>query len=144
MIKNMTIETKISKSHGSADSCCRLYSQSIKFSSAEIDAFQFEMVLREALNNAVDHSGEKKSGQLIDITLKIDENLLELTINDHGVGFDWRMKMEQIISPFLVNDKITGRGLFIINRYSDEINFNESGNILTIKKIVAPRSGPKE
>jgi len=49
---------------------------------AEIDSRRIERILRNLLNNAIDHA----EGGTVDIELAADETVLAITVTDHGVG----------------------------------------------------------
>ncbi|QNK83971.1 HAMP domain-containing histidine kinase [Nakamurella sp. PAMC28650] len=49
---------------------------------AEIDSRRVERILRNLLNNAIDHA----DGSVIDVELASDEKVLAITVTDHGVG----------------------------------------------------------
>lgn len=49
---------------------------------AEIDSRRVERILRNLLNNAIDHA----DGSAIDVELASDDKVLAITVTDHGVG----------------------------------------------------------
>ena len=57
---------------------------------AELDAFSSELLLREALTNAVVHGGTESPRERISCVLRVKRGRLIIAIRDGGQGFDWR------------------------------------------------------
>ena len=85
----------------------------------------------EAVNNAFIHGNKKDKEKPVCIEWILEENLLEVSITDCGEG------VEKLSSYHYEEDDIlaeSGRGLLIINSYSDEVEFK--GNSIIIKKYI--------
>ncbi len=96
----------------------------------KVDLFGIRIILREAFLNAVIHGCSKDAGELIQYTLDIsDEDKVKLEVCDSGQGFDWKSRLGHVET---ISDG--GRGLSIMEIYSDEITFNEQGNHLMLVK----------
>ena len=85
----------------------------------------------EAVNNAIIHGN--KSDLLKFVKIKIDNpgNDLIISVEDEGPGF----KPSEIPDPTKPEniENISGRGVYLMSRLADEIEFNESGNKVTIR-----------
>jgi len=127
---------------------------------AEID--QFELAFTEVLVNALEHGNlelpsqtkgtdlagknpfeelrEKRlkdpafSQRSLFVTFEADLDVFSLTVRDEGPGFDWKKYFHKSKQDNSVNTDHFGRGFKIIKHISDEIHFNEKGNMITIIK----------
>jgi anti-sigma regulatory factor (Ser/Thr protein kinase) len=89
------------------------------------DLDDFEMVLGEALANAVEHGG----GSTIAVSCEVREAKLVAVIEDRGPGFVWQG------SPQPPRDgAIRGYGLFIMHVLSDELDILEDGRKVRLVK----------
>jgi serine/threonine-protein kinase RsbW len=96
------------------------------------DLFAIELLLREALNNAVLHGCDESPLLSFSCRLMFSERELTIEVCDDGLGFDWRRKLESIPA----HSDESGRGLSIYALYASSIKFNESGNCITLTKII--------
>jgi serine/threonine-protein kinase RsbW len=100
-----------------------------KYSLLEKDRFAVELLLREALNNAVLHGCDQNPFLSFSCRLAISGCKVIIEVSDSGPGFDWRRKLKA--QP--TNLDKTGRGLSIYAIYASSIEFNASGNCVTLK-----------
>ena len=79
----------------------------------------------EAANNAILHGNKLNEGKDVNILFKWSEIKLELEVTDQGSGFDF----SQIPDPTAPGnvEKVNGRGVFLMEKLSDEIIFKENG-----------------
>lgn len=119
---------------------------------------QVELGLDEAVRNAYEHgnlglSSEKKKelcekGTLETWLQKQEEELgskpifircslsrksFECVLVDQGSGFEWRGKEEAKTVP--AQDELHGRGIFLINKTFDVVEYNNKGNEVRLKLI---------
>ncbi|MBI5520401.1 MAG: ATP-binding protein [Desulfovibrio sp.] len=95
--------------------------------------FDMELLAREALANAVQHGSGGDPGKTVSASLRRTPGALELTVVDQGPGWNWRaLEPARQEPPDPAGE--SGRGLFIIRKYSDTFAYNETGNALTIFK----------
>lgn len=88
------------------------------------------VVLREMLSNAVKHSNKKSHEQPIFVDAAyLDNNRLRISVRDPGDGFDHRFF--GLNKPDAANG-MKGRGSYLIRTLSISIEFNESGNHITV------------
>jgi serine/threonine-protein kinase RsbW len=91
--------------------------------------FTTQLLLREALNNAVIHGCGYGSGKLIECVIELGGDYVTAQVMDEGEGFDWAktgLKKTDVGAD-------SGRGLPIMKEYADEVLFNEKGNGLKLK-----------
>ena len=79
----------------------------------------------EAANNAILHGNKLNEGKDVNILFKWSEIKLELEVTDQGSGFDFS-DIPDPTAPGNV-EKVNGRGVFLMEKLSDEIIFKENG-----------------
>ncbi len=95
------------------------------------DLFAIELLLREALNNAVLHGCHLNPLLTFSCGLIIIDREVTIEVSDEGDGFDWRGRLKA--QPRSSDE--SGRGLSIYSIYANSIKFNESGNCVTLTLI---------
>lgn len=96
-------------------------------------SFSTCLVMREALANAVKHGNRSDEKKKVFYGISFDGESIVLDISDEGEGFKWKDVLSMDVPE---PDKESGRGLFIIKRYFNSWDFNDSGNrIILTKKI---------
>jgi serine/threonine-protein kinase RsbW len=89
----------------------------------------------EAVNNAIIHGNKSNEKKHVDIEILLDANKLIITVTDEGKGF----RPKEVPDPTKPEniEAINGRGLFLMSRLADEIEFNKKGNSvkMTFKNI---------
>jgi len=95
-------------------------------------SFDMELLAREALVNAVQHGCASDPTRKVHAALTLERGELLLTVRDEGPGWDWRTMPTAPPDP----RSESGRGIFIIRKYSDYFTYNDIGNTLTICKRV--------
>ncbi len=92
------------------------------------DRFAVELLLREALSNALCHGcGQEETGR-IQCIVRLTRRCLVMLIADNGRGFDWRAAWGRR-TPTI---STTGRGMHIFREYASRVRFNRKGNALII------------
>ena len=95
------------------------------------DRFAVELLLREALNNAVIHGCHQNPRLSFSCRLLISDRQVIIEVSDEGPGFDWRRKSG--VSPD--HSAESGRGLPIYALYAQSTKFNDAGNCVTLTRI---------
>lgn len=98
-------------------------------------AYQINLVLTEAMTNAIKYGNTDNREETVHIQIKIIENQLFIRIFDYGQGFD----INEIPSPDfdLLEDR--GRGIFLIKAMMDSVRYvrNTGENVLVmIKRLI--------
>jgi anti-sigma regulatory factor (Ser/Thr protein kinase) len=100
--------------------------------------FGAELLLREALANAVRHGSQADSNKQIRCRLRIKSGRLVIAVEDYGCGFDWRRTWnKQAASP-----DCSGRGIEILRKYSSRVRYNHRGNAVIIVKRFIEENQP--
>ena len=85
----------------------------------------------EATNNAIIHGNNSDPSKSVRIEIQCVENELKVHIEDQGIGFDHSNVPDPTAPENL--EKINGRGIFLMERLSDEILYLEDGRIVELK-----------
>jgi serine/threonine-protein kinase RsbW len=85
----------------------------------------------EATNNAIIHGNKSDPDKEVKIEINLLEKELKVLIEDQGNGFD-HMNIPDPTAPENI-EKINGRGIFLMERLSDEILYLEEGRIVELK-----------
>ncbi|MEA3547647.1 MAG: ATP-binding protein [Thermodesulfobacteriota bacterium] len=103
----------------------------LKEHNSRIKIFDFTLILREALNNAVLHGNKGNIDRQVKFNLVVTGKTMEISVIDQGQGFNWRTACDKKI----VGSQAThGRGLSLMKSYGYSISFNDAGNQMTLKK----------
>jgi serine/threonine-protein kinase RsbW len=88
--------------------------------------FNIYLSLNEAVNNAIQHGNKYDEKKFVKISFSISMNYYEFIIEDEGNGF----YIESVIDPTLIQNrnKESGRGIFIMRNYSDNLEILDNGN----------------
>jgi serine/threonine-protein kinase RsbW len=125
-----SLEITFSASYSNVDLVCEQVMETITAMDLVPRNFNTQLMLREALNNAVKHGCNEDQQKEIIFQMKISGDELILQVDDGGPGFNWREKLE---SEECHLDDCSGRGLPIFKMYASDFYFNETGNRLTLK-----------
>jgi len=68
----------------------------------------------------------------VEITRVLKPDSVQFTITDEGPGFDWESLPNDLKDMEVLANH--GRGLFLIRAFMTEIQFNEKGNCITMRK----------
>jgi anti-sigma regulatory factor (Ser/Thr protein kinase) len=100
---------------------------------ARADRFEAELLIREALTNAVVHGCRVDPDKQVRCSLRLKDRRLLIAVEDDGNGFDWRAACCAPASP----SDCRGRGLEILRKYSNGVRYNDRGNAMTIIKCLS-------
>jgi serine/threonine-protein kinase RsbW len=108
-----------------------------------IDELQFELDLSdesygnvlvatmEATNNAIVHGNKSDPNKLVKLWIEKAKDELVINITDQGEGFDPKIIPDPTAPENI--EKINGRGIFLMERLSDEISYTDHGRIVELK-----------
>jgi serine/threonine-protein kinase RsbW len=109
----------------------------------EDECFHVSMAVREAAVNAVLHGNEYNPAKHIAFSLENTGSALVFTIADEGKGVDPDTLPDPLAPENLLRG--TGRGIFLIRSFMDEVHFRElhPGTELTlIKRLSSAETRP--
>lgn len=92
--------------------------------------FGLRLALHEAIANAITHGNRNRSDRSVCIRYERSENRVEITVRDEGHGFN----CEKVPDPTVGENiyQCSGRGIFLMRRLVDEVNYNDPGNQVTL------------
>ena len=95
-------------------------------------AYQLNLVLTEAMVNAIKHAGPKEPEKQVRIVITICVDDLTIKVYDDGQGFD----INSIPPPNFDELEDRGRGIFLIRSLMDSVCYRKNcrENILEMKK----------
>lgn len=96
--------------------------------------YNLNLVLTEAMTNAIDHATTKSPNNDIKISIHVQANELCIRVQDRGEGFD----INSVPLPDLDNPTGSGLGLFFIKTLMDSVHYHhtKTGNVLEMRKLL--------
>ena len=88
--------------------------------------FRLRVVLSEALSNAIVRGNREDQTKWVHVRAELLPEAISVSVTDEGPGFDPASVPEPIRPEQL--DECGGRGLFLIRKLVDAVQFNEQGN----------------
>jgi len=95
-------------------------------------AYHINLVLTEAMVNAIKYANSKDPEKLVHIVINISDDALVIKVFDKGQGFD----ISTIPSPDFNRLEDRGRGIFLIRSLMDSVSYKKvrNGNVLEMSK----------
>ncbi|MBS1852605.1 MAG: ATP-binding protein [Acidobacteria bacterium] len=111
----------------------------------EDQVMQISMAVREAAINAVLHGNAYDPGKKVSLDFETTARDMIITIRDQGPGLD----VSKIPDPLAPENllKTSGRGIFLIRSFMDEVHIHPSKTgteIKLVKHVGGPPAGGKE
>lgn len=99
-------------------------------------ASNLNVVLTEAMANAIKHANEGEPDTFVKICISISDKELSVKVYDSGQGFDLNDIPFPVLDSEYLND--TGRGIFIIRSLMDSVVYRKvvGGNVLEMRKVL--------
>lgn len=97
-------------------------------------AYHLNLVLTEAVANAIEYGGDEHPDDTVKVCLSIEDKDLRIRVYDHGQGFD----ISNLPIPDLDELSERGRGIFFIKNLMDSVVYHKSedGNVLEMRKTL--------
>ncbi len=122
------LKAEISASQDAIESFCWDFQQWLSREVSSRDAFASELLLREALVNAVEHGCAGVPEQRILCVVRGGKGRILIAVSDPGPGFDWASRLAFVPEA----EATSGRGVSIYKNYATRIRFNPAGNSIFI------------
>jgi len=92
---------------------------------AEESLYWVSMALREALANAIKHGNKLNPDTRVGVDMEVAGHELRIEVRDEGEGFD----VEALADPTEPDNVLrqSGRGIFYMRHFMDEVNFSTTG-----------------
>ena len=95
-----------------------------------------DLAIRESVANAVKHGNKFDESKEVELTFNDSPEAFEITVRDHGAGFDPALVPDPTNPENLLKEN--GRGILFMNAFMDEVRWtnHESGGMVVhmIKK----------
>jgi serine/threonine-protein kinase RsbW len=88
--------------------------------------FRLRVVLSEALSNAILKGNCEDRTKWVEVRAELAPDAITVHVTDEGPGFDPSAVPEPLLPEQL--DEARGRGLFLIRKLVDAVQFNQQGN----------------
>jgi len=97
-------------------------------------AYHVNLVLTEAMSNAIRHANVENPDKQLHISICIEGNQLFISVFDEGGGFE----MDQVPHPDVEYLDEGGRGIYIIRTLMDRVDFRKQGrgHVLEMSKTL--------
>ncbi len=96
------------------------------------DIFAIQLAFEEALVNAIRHGNQSENRLGVKVHLEISSQVFLARISDEGPGFDPDHLPDPTLDDFL--ERPCGRGVKLMRSFMTSVDFNERGNVVTMKK----------
>ena len=113
------------------DRLCRDLGVSVLAGLPAEEKFVIELLLREALTNAVIHGARNQPESLVECEVRPLPGGIKIRVADQGPGFDWRGWLANPPQPKCES----GRGLHILHLYATEVRFLGAGNEVEVIRM---------
>ena len=108
------------------------FASELDFTLSELE--EIKVAISEAVTNSIIHGYPDKFGD-IDIDMKINENVLEVSVADYGVGIK---DVDEVLKPsYSTLDGHMGLGLAFIDSFMDDFELDselEKGTVIIMRK----------
>jgi serine/threonine-protein kinase RsbW len=104
-----------------------------RFRGAGGNDIEIEVALREALVNAIVHGNGEDPNKLVYVKCRCTrDGEISITVEDEGNGFEH----EAVPDPTSPDNQLrtNGRGIHLIRTFMDEVNFEEGGSVVHMRK----------
>src|ERR1051326_3186953 len=101
----------------------------------EEEAHWISLSVRESVINAIKHGNKLNSDKQVDVEFVIGEDEITIYVRDYGEGFDPESIPNPLDPTNLLNP--SGRGIFYMRTFMDEVNFSnhpQGGTIVKMQK----------
>ncbi len=89
------------------------------------------LTVSEAATNAVVHGNDLDNSKKAIILAEVSDSVLTVTTTDEGDGFDPEAVPNPLNEENLLNT--SGRGVFLMQEYADEVEYQNEGRTLILK-----------
>jgi len=96
--------------------------------------FDIRLCVEETVRNAIEHGNHKEKKSRVRISYRISGDIFTVEIEDEGAGFDHRTLPDPTHGDNLM--KNSGRGVYLVRRLMDKVEFNEKGNKVKLTKYI--------
>jgi len=129
--RSIAVRRKLRASREAVDAFCAELRAGLLAGLPARERFATELLLREALMNAVAHGAKPAKTPEIRCQVRLVAGGVEIRVHDNGRGFDWR-NLPKVEPPVFQE---SGRGLLILHRYASQVRFSAKGNQVEMTRM---------
>ncbi len=127
MLKKLRIESRITNLH--------VVEKAVDEATSEIGVSEecygkILVSILEAVNNAILHGNKSDPDKFVEIEISSVNGDMTIKVCDQGSGFNPKMVPDPTIPEYL--QELNGRGIFIMSRLADKLEYSDKGNIVTM------------
>lgn len=89
-----------------------------------------EFISRELVENALEHGCRGQANPRVDLEVRISSNYFKCVVEDNGPGYDVKEVIQREEREASDISRIRGRGLLLVQKKADELEYSPSGNRL--------------
>lgn len=94
--------------------------------------FDIKLCVEEAIRNAIVHGNRSNRKLSVKIFYQIENEGINIEVEDEGKGFDYKRLPDPTESDNIMRN--SGRGVYLIRKLMDEVEFSETGNKIKMVK----------
>lgn len=98
------------------------------------DIFDIRLCVEEAVRNAIVHGNRSDKKRRVTVSYRLDNDAINIEIEDEGKGFDHKAVPDPTKDENIM--KNSGRGVYIIKKLMDKVEFNKNGNKIMMFKAL--------
>jgi serine/threonine-protein kinase RsbW len=111
----------------------RLLDEILRLGFTDKERFGIRLSLEEAIVNAVKHGNRNDPTKTVRVRYQITNSQFLIEIQDEGRGFDPEGVPDPLNPENL--ERPGGRGVFLMRHYMSWVQYNETGNCVTLCKV---------
>ncbi len=94
--------------------------------------FDIKLCIEEAVRNAIVHGNQSDRRLSVRVAYKVADSKLIIEVEDEGGGFDHQAVADPTAGAHIM--KNSGRGVYLIKKLMDKVDYNDTGNKITMSK----------
>jgi len=110
----------------------RILASLVPYAVDEGKVFDIKLCIEEAVRNAIVHGNRSDRRKAVKVAYWVQDGSLSIEIEDEGPGFDHSKVADPTSGPHIL--KNSGRGVYLIKRLMDKVEYSGNGNRITMVK----------
>ncbi|MFQ6133181.1 MAG: ATP-binding protein [Armatimonadota bacterium] len=98
------------------------------------ECFDVVLAVHEAVVNAITHGNGSDPQKKVALRFSYASDRITVHVRDEGPGFDVQQQLARLAMPPSL-EEASGRGVLLITRLMDEVQFNDTGNEVRLTKF---------
>ena len=94
--------------------------------------FDIRLCAEEAIRNAIVHGNRSNKKLHVKVNYRLENDRIIIEVEDEGAGFDPRKIADPTGDDNIMKE--SGRGICLIKRLMDKVDFNQKGNKIRMEK----------